>query len=190
METMYDRLGDLLNETLENGAVKFVRIVRPDGEPDGKAEPLRQTIYSAESLAEQELRRQKKAAGRPAGSADTESGQVKKKASSRHASPQGAAGQRQRACRVKRLFPSAAGQADSLRTLSPEEERARRLLGVSAASSAADIRKAYKEKLKYYHPDRYAGNPVLSKIATDKTREIVAAYTLLSTLAETGGKKS
>ena len=190
METMYDRLGDLLNEALENGAVKFVRIVRPDGEPDEKAEPLRQTIYSAESLAEQELRRQKKAAGRPAGSAGTESGQVKKKASSRHASPQGAAGQRQRACRVKRLFPSAAGQADSLRTLSPEEERACRLLGVSAASSAADIRKAYKEKLKYYHPDRYAGNPVLSKIATDKTREIVAAYTLLSALAETGGKKS
>ena len=33
METMYDRLGNLLNETLENGKVKFVKVSKEKKEP-------------------------------------------------------------------------------------------------------------------------------------------------------------
>ena len=40
-------------------------------------------------------------------------------------------------------------------------------------------KKVYKEKLKYFHPDKYDKNPVLKKVATNKTRMIVEAYELL-----------
>jgi curved DNA-binding protein CbpA len=76
-----------------------------------------------------------------------------------------------------------------LRSLTPDEERAFRLLGITADASPDDVRRAYKEKLKYYHPDRYAGNPVLSKVANDKTREVVAAYALVSAWIEEGASR-
>ena len=44
---------------------------------------------------------------------------------------------------------------------------------------AEDLKKAYKDKLKYYHPDRHADNETLQKIATDKTRQVVEAYNLI-----------
>ena len=36
METIYDRLGDLLKETLDAGSVKFVRVEIPEAEDRGK----------------------------------------------------------------------------------------------------------------------------------------------------------
>lgn len=192
METMYDRLGDLLNETLENGAVKFVRIVRDPEADAGEDTPVRQTIHSAESLAEQEReRRGVKDGAAPQPDSGPAQGarraeKKKKSASYRRESPGSAARKQQR---VTRLFPSAAGEVLPLRSLTPDEERAFRLLGITANASPDDVRRAYKEKLKYYHPDRYAGNPVLSKVANDKTREVVAAYALVCAWIEEGASR-
>ncbi len=116
MATMYDKLGDLLNETLEAGAVKFIRIEKEEPQPE------------PEKQEEKPPKEQKK---------------------------------------DKRVI---------YKKLNPELEREYRLLDITVSATVDDVKKAYKEKLKYFHPDRYADNAVLEKVATNKTREIVKAY--------------
>ena len=41
------------------------------------------------------------------------------------------------------------------------------------------MKKAYKERLKYFHPDKHTGNAILEKIATDKTRQVVESFELI-----------
>src|SRR5574344_2159727 len=127
MPTMYDRLGDLLNETLEAGTVKFIRIDRDGAVSEAKDIP---------------------------GTID-----------------EPAAGAARPAARGK--------QRTVYKKITPEIERCYRLLGITVSATLEDIKKAYKEKLKYYHPDRHADNPVLLKVATDKTRQVVEAYKML-----------
>ena len=54
-----------------------------------------------------------------------------------------------------------------------------RLLDISEGASRDEITRAYKKKLMYFHPDRYASNPVLEKVATKKTEQIIEAYKLI-----------
>lgn len=50
-----------------------------------------------------------------------------------------------------------------------------KILGVSETASDEEIKKAYRELVKKYHPDQYANNP-LSELADEKIKEINAAY--------------
>ena len=52
------------------------------------------------------------------------------------------------------------------------------VLGVSENASEAEIKKAYKELVKKYHPDKYQNNP-LSDLAEEKLQEINEAYDML-----------
>ena len=56
--------------------------------------------------------------------------------------------------------------------LTPELERAYRMLDISVSADSEDLKKAYKEKLKYYHPDRHQNNEILKRVATNKTKKI------------------
>jgi len=49
------------------------------------------------------------------------------------------------------------------------------ILGVNTNASDEEIKKAYKEMARKYHPDNYADNP-LSDLANDKMKEINEAY--------------
>lgn len=52
------------------------------------------------------------------------------------------------------------------------------VLGVKEGASEEEIKKAYRELAKKYHPDRYGDNP-LKDLAEDKMREINEAYDYL-----------
>ncbi len=52
------------------------------------------------------------------------------------------------------------------------------VLGIREGASEDEIKKAYREMVKKYHPDQYQDNP-LSKLAEEKLREINEAYDYL-----------
>ena len=52
------------------------------------------------------------------------------------------------------------------------------VLGVSENASPEEIKKAYKDLVKKYHPDKYQNNP-LSGLAEEKLQEVNEAYDML-----------
>ncbi len=52
------------------------------------------------------------------------------------------------------------------------------VLGIKENASQEEIKKAYREKVKQYHPDQYGDNP-LKDLAEEKLREINEAYDTL-----------
>ncbi len=53
------------------------------------------------------------------------------------------------------------------------------VLGIREGASEEEIKRAYREMVKKYHPDQYQDNP-LSKLAEEKLQEINEAYDYLS----------
>ena len=64
-----------------------------------------------------------------------------------------------------------------------------KILGVSPTASDAEIKSAYKELVKKYHPDQYQDNP-LADVAEEKRSEINAAYDQIMTSRRGGGYQS
>lgn len=52
------------------------------------------------------------------------------------------------------------------------------VLGIKEGASEEEIRRAYKDLVRKYHPDKYANNP-LSDLAEEKMKEINEAYNYL-----------
>ena len=59
------------------------------------------------------------------------------------------------------------------------------ILGVSQNASEEEIKKAYKELVKKYHPDQYQGNP-LSEVAEEKMAEVNQAFDEIMTNRRSG----
>lgn len=62
-----------------------------------------------------------------------------------------------------------------------------KILGVSPNASNDEIKKAYRELLKKYHPDNYTNNP-LSDLAEEKFKQIHEAYTQIMSEREKGSE--
>ena len=146
MAGMYEKLGDLLNETLAAGHVKFVHVGRDEATEDA-ASPATD-------------------GGQSAGAGDFARSFYRAEAEAE-----------------RRYFRTSRGDVDLggrrrviYRHVSPELEKAYALLGLDSTADRETVKRAYKEKLLYYHPDRYAGKELMEKIANDKTRELVASY--------------
>ena len=60
------------------------------------------------------------------------------------------------------------------------------VLGVSPDASDAEIKKAYRELARKYHPDNYQDNP-LADLAEEKMKEINDAYDAITKSREGGG---
>ena len=65
------------------------------------------------------------------------------------------------------------------------------VLGVSRTASDSDIKRAYHELVKKYHPDNYANNP-LADLASEKMKEINEAYDAITKAraSQSGGNSS
>lgn len=61
-----------------------------------------------------------------------------------------------------------------------------KVLGVSPTASDTEIKAAYKELVKKYHPDQYQDNP-LADVAAEKMAEINTAYDEIMTGRRNGG---
>lgn len=59
------------------------------------------------------------------------------------------------------------------------------VLGVSPSASDDEIKKAYRELAKKYHPDNYAGSP-LADVAEQKMKEINEAYDEINRMRQKG----
>ncbi len=62
------------------------------------------------------------------------------------------------------------------------------VLGIREGASVEEIKKAYKELVKKYHPDQYQNNP-LSDLAEEKLKEINQAYDYLINQHQENGKR-
>jgi len=61
-----------------------------------------------------------------------------------------------------------------------------KILGVSPNATDEEVKKAYRELARKYHPDNYHDNP-LSDLAQEKMKEINEAYTDVMRMREGGG---
>lgn len=149
---MYDRLGDLLSQTLEKGSAKIInseQIIREKEELEKKK--LEEEVEEERQKLHEEVAERLKA---------KKAAEEKKR--------------KEEACAKKRFR-----SATVIKRISPDLERAYRLLNISPGVSAEEIKKAYRERLMYFHPDKHKDNPVLQKVANDKTRQILEAYDLI-----------
>lgn len=60
-----------------------------------------------------------------------------------------------------------------------------KVLGVSPGATDQQVKEAYRELAKKYHPDAYANNP-LADLASEKMKEINAAYDAIMNMRRTG----
>ncbi len=141
--SLYDRLGDLLSETLQSGHVNFIRL-EEESDSDSPKESEKPNKEKSQSSFTKE--------DDPKNNFNFESSTKSQK-------------------KEKKVI---------YKKITPEISQAYRLLDITPSASLDDLKKAYKEKIKYYHPDKYQNNPIMAKVATDKTRQVVEAFNLLS----------
>lgn len=65
--------------------------------------------------------------------------------------------------------------------MSDERERCLALFGLKPGASAAEIKAAYRDLAKVWHPDRFSHDPRLQEKAQNKLKEINEAYEALTT---------
>ena len=63
------------------------------------------------------------------------------------------------------------------------------VLGVSPSASDDEVKRAYRELVKKYHPDNYANNP-LADLAEAKMKEVNEAYDAIVRMRRQGGGQS
>ena len=63
------------------------------------------------------------------------------------------------------------------------------VLGVSASASDEEVKRAYRDLVKKYHPDNYVNNP-LSDLAEAKMKEVNEAYDSIVKMRTQGGYQS
>lgn len=170
-ETMYDRLGDLLSKTLETG---FVKTAAPGKKvKDGaRKKNTEQKLRSAAEQNQTATRCENTANRRENTSTRRENTSTRRENTATHENTS------THENRQSFVYHSA------VKKITPELARAYRLLGITFSATTEDVKKAYKEKIKYYHPDRHTVNAVMQKIATDKTRQVVEAFTLIMKFLE------
>jgi DnaJ-domain-containing protein 1 len=146
MDSMYDRLGDLLSSALESGKIpgqKNSAIPAEDNRnnDDSEAVPRETVKIKAGRLLNAKKSRRK--------------GEIIH------------SGNLTQDVRTYRILPDPVA-------------RAYEVLGIAPDAAEDDIRRAYRAKLKTFHPDSNSNNETIQKIARQKTAEIIDSYKLIT----------
>lgn len=64
-------------------------------------------------------------------------------------------------------------------TLPPEVSAAYSTLGLAPIATLEEVKAAWREKLKMFHPDSNSNNAVVQKVAKQKTLEVMEAYKVI-----------
>ena len=65
-----------------------------------------------------------------------------------------------------------------------------KVLGVSRDATDDEIKKAYRELARKYHPDNYASNPDIAELVGDKMKEVNEAYDEIQRMRSSASKGS
>lgn len=163
--TMYDRLGEALRDALEKGSIPHNESTErrsakvPPVDKGGEGRPA----YT------QWMKRSRVARTQRAGRVLQTAGQLPYgKVLHNDASMSGASGG------VAKPY-----SAPSLDGVPPEVKAAYAALGLEMGASLDEIKAAWREKIKMFHPDSNSGNEVVQRVAQKKTLEVMAAYKVL-----------
>lgn len=168
MSTMYEKLADLLNKTLKDGTVKFINLPSQNKSENSQKKSADKFENSSNNQKVQSEKNQNKTSSSLFENKESKLNQksqpnfnnfAKKKLSEEE--------------RKKILFEN------QFLSLSDKEKFALKVLSLELPFDSESLKQAYKEKLKYYHPDHWNKNDVLRNIAHKKTQEIINANQIL-----------
>lgn len=182
---MYDRLGCLLRDALDSGSIREIEsslldkhggitlsAQNDEDSEDAAVRPCSPTkdINKTDSRAAHpsfvNTRRARTAHARSVFEA------LNKKEAARGSVCKGGAGAQGTARPVPYTAPSIAPITD-------KEKAAYAVLGLKQGAAAEEVKAAWREKLKMFHPDSNSSNEVVQKVAKQKTLEVMEAYRVL-----------
>lgn len=185
MSTMYEKLADLLNKTLKDGSVKFIH-VPPEDEKENVQNKSTDKKFSSNQSENSQSADHKTSKNQTVNNKSTQNGtshrQTATNTNNQTANNQSSqiknsnnktSGSQTKEERKKILFEN------QFLSLSDKEKFALKVLALELPFDNESLKQAYKEKLKYYHPDHWNKNDILKNIAHKKTQEIINANEIL-----------
>ena len=147
----------------------------PDSMYDRLGDMLSDALESGNFFAEEKNQKEKTQEEKSRKEAETNQSPDREKSANQSHDREESAGQTKKTEKISGRRP---------KKLSPAEQSALKTLGLDENASLEEAKKAYREKLKYYHPDRHGDNPVLQKVAREKTRLVLESWEILSSFFE------
>ena len=147
----------------------------PDSMYDRLGDMLSDALESGNFFAEEKNQKEKTQEEKSRKEAETNQPPDREKSANQSHDREESAGQTKKTEKISGRRP---------KKLSPAEQSALKTLGLDENASLEEAKKAYREKLKYYHPDRHGDNPVLQKVAREKTRLVLESWEILSSFFE------
>lgn len=71
-----------------------------------------------------------------------------------------------------------------------ELQRCYEVLGIQAPASPEAVHQAYKTQVKFFHPDRFTGDPDQQRLAEERLKEVNAAYAALQAYQARGPRET
>src|SRR4051794_27390709 len=69
-------------------------------------------------------------------------------------------------------------------------EASYRALGLKPGASLEEARRAYHQRLKFFHPDRHQASPGLLRKTTEETKKLTLAYERICQVLEAGARSA
>lgn len=170
-ESMYDKLGDLLSDTLDSGII----FSEPEHSPESEYSTDRKAATEKKSEESTKEKSRKEPENQP---------QEKSEKQKSNIPPNNKARKERKKVKIDSSFFRAENHHTGHTILKfsalPENViQAFNFFKIPNDSTYEETKKTYREKLMYFHPDKWGDNTVLQKIAKEKTEQIIQFWKIL-----------